>query len=100
MRSDRWPSQRPDGAIPWFTGGHLDPWDHIEAAMALDAAGEHAAAERAYRWLAERQNPDGSWYAGYFGDEPRRARRARATDAARRDQLLRLPRRSASGTTT
>ncbi|MFE0463807.1 prenyltransferase [Kitasatospora sp. NPDC058965] len=60
--------QRPDGAIPWFTGGHLDPWDHTEAAMALDAAGEHRAAERAYRWLADRQNPDGSWYAGYFGD--------------------------------
>ncbi|WP_442789238.1 prenyltransferase [Kitasatospora sp. NBC_01302] len=58
--------QRPDGAIPWFTGGHLDPWDHTEAAMALDAAGEHAAAERAYRWLADCQNPDGSWYAGYF----------------------------------
>lgn len=60
--------QRPDGAIPWFTGGHLDPWDHTEAAMALDAAGEHAAAERAYRWLMDRQNPDGSWYAGYFGE--------------------------------
>ncbi|WP_035805863.1 prenyltransferase/squalene oxidase repeat-containing protein [Kitasatospora mediocidica] len=60
--------QRADGAIPWFTGGHLDPWDHTEAAMALDAAGEHAAAERAYRWLAQRQNQDGSWYAGYFGD--------------------------------
>ncbi|MDH6131916.1 hypothetical protein P3T37_001290 [Kitasatospora sp. MAA4] len=60
--------QRADGAIPWFTGGHLDPWDHTEAAMALDSAGEHAAAERAYRWLAEHQNRDGSWYAGYFGD--------------------------------
>jgi hypothetical protein len=57
--------QRPDGAIPWFTGGHLDPWDHTEAAMALDAAGEHAAAEAAYRWLMRRQNPDGSWYAAY-----------------------------------
>lgn len=30
--------QRPDGAIPWFRGHHLDPWDHTEAAMALDAA--------------------------------------------------------------
>jgi hypothetical protein len=57
--------QRPDGAIPWFDGGHLDPWDHTEAAMALDAAGEHARAEAAYRWLADRQNGDGSWYAAY-----------------------------------
>ncbi|GHE91628.1 prenyltransferase [Streptomyces griseoluteus] len=57
--------QRPDGAIPWFRGHHLDPWDHTEAAMALDAAGEHAAAERAYRWLADHQNEDGSWYAAY-----------------------------------
>ncbi|GAA1972573.1 prenyltransferase [Kitasatospora viridis] len=60
--------QRPDGGIPWFTGGHLDPWDHTEAAMALDSAGEHTAAERAYRWLAEQQNPDGSWFAGYYGE--------------------------------
>jgi hypothetical protein len=57
--------QRADGAIPWFTGGHLDPWDHTEAAMALDAAGEHTRAEAAYRWLAGAQNPDGSWYASY-----------------------------------
>ncbi|RBL79181.1 prenyltransferase, partial [Streptomyces cavourensis] len=52
-----------DGALPWFRGHHLDPWDHTEAAMALDAAGEHAAAERAYDWLARHQNGDGSWYA-------------------------------------
>ncbi|MEU3981707.1 prenyltransferase [Streptomyces sp. NPDC026672] len=57
--------QREDGAIPWFRGHHLDPWDHTEAAMALDAAGEHAAAERAYTWLARHQNEDGSWYAAY-----------------------------------
>ncbi|MCF3119744.1 prenyltransferase [Streptomyces arenae] len=57
--------QREDGAIPWFRGHHLDPWDHTEAAMALDAAGEHAAAGRAYDWLARHQNPDGSWYAAY-----------------------------------
>ncbi|WP_327356486.1 prenyltransferase [Streptomyces sp. NBC_01304] len=57
--------QRADGAIPWFRGHHLDPWDHTEAAMALDAAGEHAAAERAYDWLARHQNADGSWYAAY-----------------------------------
>ncbi|WP_037581318.1 prenyltransferase/squalene oxidase repeat-containing protein [Phaeacidiphilus oryzae] len=62
--------QRPDGSIPWFTGGHLDPWDHIEAAMALDAAGEHAAAEAAYDWLLGRQNADGSWYAAYRDGRP------------------------------
>jgi hypothetical protein len=57
--------QRVDGGIPWFAGGHLDPWDHTEAAMALDVAGEHAAAEAAYRWLMKHQNPDGSWYSAY-----------------------------------
>ncbi|MFD6436046.1 prenyltransferase/squalene oxidase repeat-containing protein [Streptomyces venezuelae] len=62
--------QREDGAIPWFRGHHLDPWDHTEAAMALDAAGEHAAAERAYDWLARHQNPDGSWYAAYADGDP------------------------------
>ncbi|GAA0701352.1 prenyltransferase [Kitasatospora atroaurantiaca] len=61
--------QQADGAIPWFGGGHLDPWDHTEAAMALDTAGEHAAAEAAYRWLVERQNADGSWYSAYTDGE-------------------------------
>jgi hypothetical protein len=65
--------QRPDGAIPWFTGHHLDPWDHVEAAMALDACGEHAAAERAYQWLIDRQRPDGSWAAAYVDGEVRDA---------------------------
>ncbi|MFI9290674.1 prenyltransferase [Streptomyces gardneri] len=62
--------QREDGAIPWFRGHHLDPWDHTEAAMALDAAGEHAAAARAYEWLARHQNGDGSWYAAYHDGDP------------------------------
>lgn len=57
--------QCPDGAIPWFRGHHLDPWDHVEAAMALDAAGRHQRAAAAYDWLADRQNDDGSWYAAY-----------------------------------
>ena len=61
--------QREDGAIPWFRGHHLDPWDHVEAAMALDAAGEREAAERAYLWLARHQNEDGSWYAAYTDGE-------------------------------
>jgi hypothetical protein len=54
-----------DGALPWFRGGQLDPWDSVEAAMALDVGGEHARAVAAYRWLARRQRPDGSWAAEY-----------------------------------
>jgi hypothetical protein len=57
--------QRPDGSIPWFHGDKTDPWDHVESAMALDAAGRPDAAALAYRWLADRQNADGSWYANY-----------------------------------
>jgi hypothetical protein len=53
--------QRRDGGIPWFTGGHLDPWDHVEAAMALTAAGLTDAAARAYAYCAATQRPDGSW---------------------------------------
>jgi hypothetical protein len=33
--------------------------------MALDVGGEHARAASAYRWLAARQRPDGSWAAEY-----------------------------------
>jgi len=57
--------QRPDGSIPWFHGDKTDPWDHVESAMALDAAGLPDPAALAYRWLADRQNADGSWYANY-----------------------------------
>ena len=57
--------QLPDGCVPWEDGRHADPWNHVEAAMALDVAGLHAAAERAYRWLARHQRADGSWVAGY-----------------------------------
>lgn len=54
-------AQEPSGAIPWFSGGHVDCWDHVESAMALSAAGEWDAAERAYGWLRRAQRPDGSW---------------------------------------
>ncbi|MEV5444984.1 prenyltransferase [Streptomyces sp. NPDC052644] len=73
--------QRADGAIPWFRGHHLDPWDHTEAAMALDTAGEHEAAARAYEWLARHQNTDGSWYAAYHdGDAGQPTDPARETN--------------------
>ena len=58
-------SQEQSGAIPWFHGGHLDPWDHVEAAMGLTIGGEYDAAVRAYRWLQQNQLEDGSWWAAY-----------------------------------
>lgn len=53
--------QQPSGQIPWFPGGHTDPWDHIEAAMGLTAAGLDRQAEAAYAWSARTQRADGSW---------------------------------------
>ncbi|MGH9087137.1 MAG: prenyltransferase [Acidimicrobiales bacterium] len=60
--------QRPDGMIPWFRGGHCDPWNHVEAAMALAVCGLRDEAERAYDWLVATQLADGSWFNYYVGD--------------------------------
>ena len=57
--------QQADGMIPWFPGGHGDPWNHVEAAMALTAGGRTAEAEAAYHWLARTQRPDGAWHQYY-----------------------------------
>ena len=59
--------QQPDGNIPWTPGDHTDPWNLVEAAMALDVGGRHAEAERAYEWLRSMQRPDGAWHAYYVG---------------------------------
>ncbi|MFN0089428.1 MAG: prenyltransferase [Acidimicrobiales bacterium] len=56
------------GMIPWFEGGHADPWNHTEAAMALSAGGERAAAEAAFDWLVGAQRPDGAWHQYYLAD--------------------------------
>lgn len=61
--------QLSSGMIPWFAGGHADPWNHVEAAMALAVAGRRNEAERAYQWLADIQRSDGSWHQYYLGDE-------------------------------
>ena len=53
------------GMILWFPGGHSDPWNHVEAAMALDTGGRRAAAEAAYGWLVATQRPDGAWHQYY-----------------------------------
>lgn len=60
--------QRDDGAIPWFEGGRVDPWNHVEAAMALAVLGEIEAARDAFGWLADNQREDGAWFAAYGED--------------------------------
>ena len=75
--------QRPDGMIAWFPGGHCDPWNHVEAAMALTVAGMDDEADRAYQWLVDTQLPDGSWF-NYYLATGHRGRPAR-------HQRLRLP---------
>jgi|tagenome__1003787_1003787.scaffolds.fasta_scaffold20907802_2 hypothetical protein len=61
--------QQPDGNIPWVPGGHTDPWNLVEAAMALDVGNRFAEAERAYEWLARMQHEAGCWHAYYVGDD-------------------------------
>jgi len=60
--------QLPNGMIPWYPGGHCDPWNHVETAMALDVAGMHDEAALAYEWLAHTQRPDGAWHNYYMPD--------------------------------
>ena len=53
------------GEIPWSDGGHTDPWDHVECAMALTAAGLFEESRAAYEWSRREQRPDGSWAIQY-----------------------------------
>jgi len=53
------------GEIPWSDGGHTDPWDHVECAMALAAAGLFEESRAAYEWSRREQRPDGSWAIQY-----------------------------------
>ncbi|MET0900817.1 MAG: prenyltransferase [Mycobacterium sp.] len=54
-------AQEPSGAIPWSPMGHTDPWDHLECAMALTAAGLMEPAHAAFEWSRREQRADGSW---------------------------------------
>jgi hypothetical protein len=66
--------QRDDGMIPWFPGGHCDPWNHVEVAMALSVCGRLDEAEAAYRWLRSTELGDGSWFNYYQGGRVKDAR--------------------------
>ncbi len=67
--------QYPSGAIPWYAAfdgypaGHVDAWNHVEAAMALTVAGLTDPARRAYTWLRDQQRPDGSWPAKWESEQ-------------------------------
>lgn len=61
--------QSSDGSLPW-ADGHVDPWNHVEAAMALGVMGRRQEAERAFLWLARRQRSDGSWCLSYRDGRP------------------------------
>lgn len=56
------------GMIPWFPDGHSDPWNHVEAAMALATAGRIEEAEKAYDWLVGLQHDSGAWHQYYVAD--------------------------------
>ncbi|MGH7903716.1 MAG: prenyltransferase, partial [Candidatus Dormibacteraceae bacterium] len=62
-------AQQADGCVPAAGDGTADPWNHLEAAMALDAGGARAEAERAYAWLLDSQREDGSWAISYRAGE-------------------------------
>ena len=51
-------TQQPGGGIPWFEGGIIDPWDHVESAMGLTIGGRTAEAEAAYAWLKNHQHEE------------------------------------------
>src|SRR3546814_11479937 len=54
--------QLPSGMIPWFPGGHSDPWNHVEAAMALDIRGRRAEADPDYEGLGGLPRAAGPWH--------------------------------------
>ena len=54
--------QRTDGAIPWYAGGVVDPWNHLEAVMGLNLCGETEAVRSGFAFLMDTQLEDGSWW--------------------------------------
>ena len=54
--------QRDDGGIPWFKDGVLDPWNHLEAVMALNLCGQQENVKHGFDYLFNAQLDDGSWW--------------------------------------
>lgn len=62
-------TQKNNGEIPWCEDEKTDPWDHVEAAMGLCIGGYLDGAKRAYEWLANIQQHDGSFCMAYRNGE-------------------------------
>ncbi len=62
--------QRQSGDIPWYENGKTDPWDLVESVMGLNIGGHFEASRKAFDWLSQNQNPDGSWYSSYQDGVP------------------------------
>ena len=67
--------QQPGGLILWSPGGHADPWNHVEAAMALSLVERRDEAELAYEWLRRAQHADGAWFNYYWAERVKDPRR-------------------------
>jgi hypothetical protein len=65
--------QQADGLFPWLAGDHADPWNHVEAAMAMTVSGRREAARRAFAWSAANQDADGTWPMEIVGTTVREA---------------------------
>ncbi len=66
--------QASDGSITWEKEAKLDPWDHVESAMALTVAGEIEAANKAYEWMQSNQEEVGGWFSEYKAGVPSKRR--------------------------
>jgi len=60
--------QLPNGNVPWTPGQHTDPWNMVEALMAMTLGGRIEEARAGFEWLAGKQRTDGAWHAYYLGE--------------------------------
>jgi len=63
--------QKESGDIPWHNDGKTDPWDLVESAMGLNVGGFFAESYKAFEWLKQHQNPEGSWFSSYINGIPK-----------------------------
>jgi hypothetical protein len=61
--------QLANGNVPWTPGQHTDPWNMVEALMALTLGGRVEEARAGFAWLEGKQRADGAWHAYYLGEE-------------------------------